>query len=43
MRIAVLQHDPVMRLSIEQVLVRAGHTCAAFDDGLAMSKALARS
>ena len=43
MRIAVLQRDPVMRLSIEQVLLRAGHTCVLYDDGLAMSKALARS
>jgi DNA-binding response OmpR family regulator len=43
MRIAVLQRDPVMRLSIEQILQKAGHTCMAYDDGLAMSKALARS
>jgi two-component system phosphate regulon response regulator PhoB len=43
MRIAVLQRDPVMRLSIEQALLKAGHACMAYDDGLAMSKALARS
>lgn len=43
MRIAVLQRDPVMRLSIEQVLLKAGHTCMLYDDGLAMAKALARS
>ncbi|AXE94748.1 DNA-binding response regulator [Paraburkholderia terricola] len=43
MRIAILQRDPVMRQSIETVLLSAGHTCMAYDDGLAMSKALARS
>ncbi|SIT49391.1 Response regulator with CheY-like receiver domain and winged-helix DNA-binding domain [Paraburkholderia ribeironis] len=43
MRIAVLQRDPVMRQSIEQVLLNASHTCVGYDDGLAMSKALARS
>ena len=43
MRIAVLQRDPVMRLSIEQVLLKAAHTCVVYEDGLAMSKALARS
>jgi DNA-binding response OmpR family regulator len=43
MRIAVLQSDPVMRLSIEKVILSARHTCEAFDDGLALSKALARS
>jgi DNA-binding response OmpR family regulator len=43
MRVAVLQRDPVMRLSIEQALSKAGHTCVVYDDGLAMSKALARS
>lgn len=43
MRVAVLQRDPVMRLSIEQALQGAGHACVAYDDGLAMSKALARS
>jgi DNA-binding response OmpR family regulator len=43
MRIAVLQRDPVMRQSIEQVLLKAGHTCMLYDDGLGMSKALARS
>ncbi len=43
MRIAILQRDPVMRQSIEKVLMSASHTCMAYDDGLAMSKALARS
>jgi DNA-binding response OmpR family regulator len=43
MRIAILQRDPVMRQTIEKILTTAGHTCASFDDGLAMSKALARS
>ena len=43
MRIAVLQPDPDMRLSIEQVVLGANHSCVAYDDGLAMSKALARS
>ncbi|MFL9890073.1 response regulator transcription factor [Paraburkholderia sp. RL17-383-BIF-A] len=43
MRIAILQRDPVMRQSIERVLTSAGHTCTAFDDGLSMSRMLARS
>jgi DNA-binding response OmpR family regulator len=43
MRIAVLQRDPVMRQSIEKILMSAGHTCMVYDDGLTMSKALARS
>ncbi|HEX3378788.1 MAG TPA: response regulator transcription factor [Paraburkholderia sp.] len=43
MRVAVLQRDPVMRQSIENVLVRAGHFCAAYEDGLAMSRSLGRS
>ncbi|RZF30499.1 response regulator transcription factor [Paraburkholderia sp. UYCP14C] len=43
MRVAVLQRDPVMRQSIESVLVRAGHFCAGYDDGFAMSRSLARS
>jgi DNA-binding response OmpR family regulator len=43
MRIAILQRDPVMRQSIEKVLMSASHTCMAYDDGLSMSKALARS
>jgi DNA-binding response OmpR family regulator len=43
MRIAILQRDPVMLQSIEKALIDAGHTCASFDDGLAMSKTLARS
>lgn len=43
MRIAILQRDPVMRQSIENVLTSASHTCAGYDDGLSMSKTLARS
>ncbi|RKE38256.1 response regulator receiver domain-containing protein [Paraburkholderia sp. BL23I1N1] len=43
MRIAILQRDPVMRQSIEKILMSASHTCMAYDDGLTMSKALARS
>lgn len=43
MRIAILQRDPVMRQSIEKVLMSASHTCMVYDDGLTMSKALARS
>ena len=43
MRIAILQRDPVQSQSIEQILMHAGHTCVTFDDGLSMSKALARS
>jgi DNA-binding response OmpR family regulator len=43
MRIAVLQRDPATRSSIEQVLVEAGHSCMLYDDGLSLSKALARS
>ncbi|APA88434.1 response regulator transcription factor [Paraburkholderia sprentiae WSM5005] len=43
MRVAVLQRDPVMRQSIETILVRAGHFCAAYENGLAMSRGLARS
>lgn len=43
MRVAVFQRDPVMRQSIQNVLVRAGHYCAAYADGLAMSRSLARS
>ncbi|HEY2022195.1 response regulator transcription factor [Paraburkholderia sp.] len=43
MRVAVLQRDPVMRQSIEHVLMSAGHFCTAFDDGLEMSRALAHS
>lgn len=43
MRIAVLQSDPLMRLSIDQTLREAGHSCLLYDDGLTMSKALARS
>jgi len=43
MRIAILQHDPLMRQSIEKILSGASHTCVSYDDGLAMSKSLARS
>lgn len=43
MRIAILQRDPVMRQSIEKILTGAGHICATYNDGLALSKALARS
>src|SRR5580658_8725491 len=43
MRIAILQRDPLQRQTIEKILVQASHTCVTFDDGLSMSKALARS
>ncbi|HZZ09337.1 MAG TPA: response regulator transcription factor [Paraburkholderia sp.] len=43
MRIAILQRDPVMRQSIEKVLTSASHHCVTYDDGLSLSKALARS
>jgi two-component system phosphate regulon response regulator PhoB len=43
MRIAILQRDLIQRQSIEKILVLAGHTCVTYDDGLTMSKALARS
>ena len=43
MRIAILQRDAVMRESIEKILTGAGHTCVAYNDGLTLSKALARS
>lgn len=43
MRIAILQSDPVMRQSIENVLTSASHTCVGYDDGLSVSKTLARS
>lgn len=43
MRIAILQRDLVMRQSIEKVLTSAGHSCSTYDDGLSMSRALARS
>ncbi|WP_144141194.1 response regulator transcription factor [Paraburkholderia sp. BCC1884] len=43
MRVAILQRDPVMRQSIEKVLTAASHSCASFDDGLTLSKTLARS
>ncbi|WP_153101949.1 response regulator transcription factor [Paraburkholderia hayleyella] len=43
MRIAILQNDPYQSALIKQVLVQAGHSCVAFDDGLALSKARARS
>ena len=43
MRIAILQRDPVQRQLIESILAKADHSCASFDDGLAMSKSLAHS
>ncbi|WGS52555.1 response regulator transcription factor [Paraburkholderia sp. D15] len=43
MRIAILQRDPLMRQSIEKILIGAGHTLVSYDDGLTMSKSLARS
>jgi DNA-binding response OmpR family regulator len=43
MRIAILQRDPLQRQSIEQIVMQAGHTCVSHDDGLSLSKALARS
>lgn len=43
MRIAILQRDPVQRQSIERIVMQAGHTCMSYDDGLTMSKTLARS
>ncbi|MDE1179675.1 response regulator transcription factor [Paraburkholderia sp.] len=43
MRIAILQRDPVQRQLIELILSQAGHSCLTYDDGLTMSKALARS
>jgi two-component system phosphate regulon response regulator PhoB len=43
MRIAILQRDLLQRQSIEKILVQASHTCVTYDDGLTMSKALARS
>ncbi|NML32641.1 response regulator transcription factor [Paraburkholderia antibiotica] len=43
MRVAVLQHDPVVRQSIQQVLARAGHFCSAYEDGVAMSRSLCHS
>lgn len=43
MRIAILQRDPVQRQSIEKILLQADHSCVTYDDGLSMSKSLARS
>ncbi|MFM0740858.1 response regulator transcription factor [Paraburkholderia xenovorans] len=43
MRIAILQRDPFMRQSIESALADEGYTCLTYDDGLSMSKVLARS
>jgi two-component system phosphate regulon response regulator PhoB len=43
MRIAILQRDPVQRKLIEKILLHAEHTCLSYDDGLSMSKSLARS
>ena len=43
MRIAILQRDPVQRQLLEKILLHADHTCVSYDDGLSMSKSLARS
>lgn len=43
MRIAILQRDPIQRQMIEKILLQASHSCLSYDDGLSMSKALARS
>lgn len=43
MRIAILQRDPVQRQTLEKILLQADHSCVSYDDGLSMSKALARS
>ncbi|MFC0401142.1 response regulator transcription factor [Paraburkholderia rhizosphaerae] len=43
MRIAILQRDPVRGKHLERILVQSGHSCMVYDDGLTMSKALARS
>ncbi|WP_336598454.1 response regulator transcription factor [Paraburkholderia bengalensis] len=43
MRIAILQRDPVQGKLLEKIIVQAGHSCVLYDDGLALSKVLARS
>jgi DNA-binding response OmpR family regulator len=43
MRIAILQRDPIQGKLLEKIIVQAGHSCALYDDGLTLSKVLARS
>jgi two-component system, OmpR family, phosphate regulon response regulator PhoB len=43
MRIAILQRDPVQGKMLEKIIVQAGYSCMLYDDGLALSKVLARS
>ncbi|RFU44066.1 response regulator transcription factor [Paraburkholderia sp. DHOC27] len=43
MRIAILQRDPVQRQLLEKILLQADHSVLSYDDGLSMSKSLARS
>jgi DNA-binding response OmpR family regulator len=43
MRIAILQRDPAQRQLIEKILLQAEHSCTCYDDGLSLSKSLARS
>ncbi|CAG4895303.1 response regulator transcription factor [Paraburkholderia saeva] len=43
MRIAILQRDPVHCKIIEKIITDAGHTCLTYQDGMTLSKALARS
>jgi two-component system phosphate regulon response regulator PhoB len=43
MRIAILQRDPIQGRLLEKIVVQAGHSCVVYDDGLTMSKVLARS
>lgn len=43
MRIAILQRDATQRGQIERVLAQNGHTCLPFNDGFALTRALAAS
>ncbi|MGT2474590.1 response regulator transcription factor [Paraburkholderia terrae] len=43
MRIAILQRDLVQGKLLEKIIVQAGHSCVVYDDGLTLSKVLARS
>ncbi|MBN3847426.1 response regulator transcription factor [Paraburkholderia sp. Ac-20342] len=43
MRVAVFQHDPVVRELIERVLASSGYFCTVYRDNLGISKALTRS
>lgn len=43
MRIAILQRDPVHSKAIEKLVIDAGYSCVVYQDGLALSKALACS